>query len=204
MALTTIARILQAAGCATARRDRPPGAPAAPLRSPAARLHDPARPDGLRRLAGTPQGTEVSRVLVVSRLDAAGAMRSPRLSILTAPGEREPRAAFSADPMSDESPLIRSLRAAVAAAPEDVPLRLHFTELLLAEGRHDEAVTQAAVNPELPPSPSLHDHPKRPQGTTSLTKDIETPPGFHGNLAQPHYRRPPPRGEHQHRRQPST
>ncbi|MFE2144373.1 AAA family ATPase [Streptomyces sp. NPDC059456] len=47
--------------------------------------------------------------------------------------------------MSDESPLIRSLRAAVAAAPEDVPLRLHFAELLLAEGRHDEAVTQAAV-----------------------------------------------------------
>ncbi|WP_405681056.1 hypothetical protein [Streptomyces sp. NBC_00048] len=32
MALTTIARTLQAAGCATARRDRPPGAPAAPLR----------------------------------------------------------------------------------------------------------------------------------------------------------------------------
>ncbi|MEU8525461.1 MULTISPECIES: AAA family ATPase [Streptomyces] len=47
--------------------------------------------------------------------------------------------------MSDESPLIRSMRAAVAAAPEDVPLRLHFTELLLAEGRHEEAVTQAAV-----------------------------------------------------------
>ncbi|MFF5445643.1 tetratricopeptide repeat protein [Streptomyces sp. NPDC012888] len=47
--------------------------------------------------------------------------------------------------MSDDSPLIRSLRAAVAAAPEDVPLRLHFAELLLAEGRHDEAVAQAAV-----------------------------------------------------------
>ncbi|MFJ5551670.1 AAA family ATPase [Streptomyces sp. NPDC093225] len=47
--------------------------------------------------------------------------------------------------MSDESPLIRSLRAAVTAAPEDVPLRLHFAELLLAEGRHDEAVVQAAV-----------------------------------------------------------
>ncbi|MER6256336.1 tetratricopeptide repeat protein [Streptomyces sp. NPDC001584] len=47
--------------------------------------------------------------------------------------------------MSDESPLIRSLRTAVAAAPEDVPLRLHFAELLLAEGRHDEAVVQAAV-----------------------------------------------------------
>ncbi|MFI8966000.1 AAA family ATPase [Streptomyces sp. NPDC053493] len=47
--------------------------------------------------------------------------------------------------MSDESPLLRSLRAAVAAAPEDVPLRLHFAELLLAEGRDDEAVSQAAV-----------------------------------------------------------
>ncbi|NML49160.1 AAA family ATPase [Streptomyces sp. R302] len=47
--------------------------------------------------------------------------------------------------MSDESPLIRSLRAAVAAAPGDVPLRLHFAELLLAEGRGDEAVTEAAV-----------------------------------------------------------
>ncbi|MER5306481.1 tetratricopeptide repeat protein [Streptomyces sp. NPDC002773] len=47
--------------------------------------------------------------------------------------------------MADESPLIRSLRAAVAAAPGDVPLRLHFAELLLAEGRNDEAVTEAAV-----------------------------------------------------------
>ncbi|MFH9722073.1 ATP-binding protein [Streptomyces sp. NPDC017254] len=47
--------------------------------------------------------------------------------------------------MADESPLIRSLRAAVAAAPDDVPLRLHFAELLLAEGRNDEAVAEAAV-----------------------------------------------------------
>ncbi|MFF5917482.1 AAA family ATPase [Streptomyces flavochromogenes] len=47
--------------------------------------------------------------------------------------------------MADESPLIRSLRAAVAAAPGDVPLRLHFAELLLAGGRNDEAVAEAAV-----------------------------------------------------------
>ncbi|WP_345283352.1 ATP-binding protein [Streptomyces gulbargensis] len=47
--------------------------------------------------------------------------------------------------MADESPLIRSLRAAVAAAPGDVPLRLHFAGLLLAEGRNDEAVAEAAV-----------------------------------------------------------
>ncbi|MFF2776603.1 ATP-binding protein [Streptomyces sp. NPDC058052] len=47
--------------------------------------------------------------------------------------------------MADESPLLRSLRAAVAAAPGDVPLRLHFAELLLAEGRNDEAVAEAAA-----------------------------------------------------------
>ncbi|WP_329278644.1 ATP-binding protein [Streptomyces sp. NBC_00691] len=47
--------------------------------------------------------------------------------------------------MADESPLIRSLRAAVAAAPGDVPLRLHFAELLLSEERNDEAVAEAAV-----------------------------------------------------------
>ncbi|WP_066942574.1 ATP-binding protein [Streptomyces lushanensis] len=47
--------------------------------------------------------------------------------------------------MSDESPLIRSLRAAVAAAPDDVPLRLHLAELLLAAGHAERAVTEAAV-----------------------------------------------------------
>ncbi|WP_256103372.1 26S protease regulatory subunit [Streptomyces sp. ODS05-4] len=47
--------------------------------------------------------------------------------------------------MSDDSPLIRSLRAAVAAAPGDVPLRLHLAELLLAAGRGDEAVAEAAA-----------------------------------------------------------
>ncbi|MGO4756107.1 tetratricopeptide repeat protein, partial [Streptomyces sp. 2MCAF27] len=44
--------------------------------------------------------------------------------------------------MSDDSPLIQSLRAAVAAAPGDVPLRLHLAELLLTAGRHDAAVTE--------------------------------------------------------------
>ncbi|MGW7450018.1 ATP-binding protein [Streptomyces sp. NPDC054787] len=44
-----------------------------------------------------------------------------------------------------ESPLIRSLRTAVAAAPEDVPLRLHLAELLLSAGLHDAAVTEVAA-----------------------------------------------------------
>ncbi|GHA40557.1 cell division control protein 48 CDC48 [Streptomyces spiroverticillatus] len=47
--------------------------------------------------------------------------------------------------MSDESPLISSLRAAVAAAPGDVPLRLHLAQLLLEAGHSDAAVTEAAV-----------------------------------------------------------
>ena len=45
--------------------------------------------------------------------------------------------------MSD-TPLIRSLRAAVQAAPEDVTLRLHLAEQLLAAGGVDEAVGEAA------------------------------------------------------------
>ncbi|MEU7901641.1 ATP-binding protein [Actinoplanes sp. NPDC049118] len=44
--------------------------------------------------------------------------------------------------MSDA--LIDSLAAAVAARPDDLPLRLHLAELLLAAGRHGEVVGHAA------------------------------------------------------------
>uniref|UniRef100_A0AAU2VV58 ATP-binding protein n=1 Tax=Streptomyces sp. NBC_00008 TaxID=2903610 RepID=A0AAU2VV58_9ACTN len=47
--------------------------------------------------------------------------------------------------MSDDSPLIQSLRTAVTAAPADVPLRLHLAQLLLEADRSDEAVAEAAV-----------------------------------------------------------
>ncbi|MEV2243761.1 ATP-binding protein [Streptomyces sp. NPDC049970] len=47
--------------------------------------------------------------------------------------------------MPDASPLIQSLRAAVAAAPADVPLRLHLAQLLLEAERFDDAVAEAAV-----------------------------------------------------------
>jgi AAA+ superfamily predicted ATPase len=43
-----------------------------------------------------------------------------------------------------DTPLLRSLRAAVAANPDDVPLRLHFAELLLDADIPDEAVTHIA------------------------------------------------------------
>ncbi|MFH9068699.1 ATP-binding protein [Streptomyces alboflavus] len=47
--------------------------------------------------------------------------------------------------MPVESPLIQSLRTAVAAAPDDVPLRLHLAALLLDAGHGDAAVAEAAV-----------------------------------------------------------
>ncbi len=46
--------------------------------------------------------------------------------------------------MPDDA-LISSLRAAVAAAPADAPLRLHLAELLLGAGRNSEAVSEAAI-----------------------------------------------------------
>jgi SpoVK/Ycf46/Vps4 family AAA+-type ATPase len=47
-------------------------------------------------------------------------------------------------PLASEA-LLRSLRAAVAAAPDDVSLRVHLAELLAAAGERDEAVRHAAA-----------------------------------------------------------
>ncbi|WP_037576526.1 ATP-binding protein [Phaeacidiphilus oryzae] len=48
-------------------------------------------------------------------------------------------------PDASEPPLLASLRTALNAAPGDVPLRLHLAELLLGEGRADEAIAEAAI-----------------------------------------------------------
>jgi SpoVK/Ycf46/Vps4 family AAA+-type ATPase len=45
----------------------------------------------------------------------------------------------------DTDPLLRSLKTALAAAPDDVPLRMHLAELLDRGGHRDEAVRQAAA-----------------------------------------------------------
>jgi SpoVK/Ycf46/Vps4 family AAA+-type ATPase len=50
-----------------------------------------------------------------------------------------------------EDALISSLGAAVEAAPEDVPLRVHLAELLLTAGRSDEAIQHAAAALALDP-----------------------------------------------------
>ncbi len=42
-------------------------------------------------------------------------------------------------------PLLSSLAAAVAANPDDLPLRLHYAQLLLADGQAFEALTEAAT-----------------------------------------------------------
>ncbi|WP_411110069.1 ATP-binding protein [Streptomyces sp. c-19] len=83
--------------------------------------------------------------------------------------------------MADESPLIRSLRAAVAAAPGDVPLRLHFAELLLSDGRNDEAVAEAAVALQHAPGDAdaralMMRAMGMPQATAPTTSAEPTPP----------------------------
>jgi AAA+ superfamily predicted ATPase len=56
--------------------------------------------------------------------------------------------------MNEDTPLLRSLRAAVTASPDDVPLRLHLAQLLLDAGLPAEAVIHcAAVLQRVPGSP---------------------------------------------------
>lgn len=58
--------------------------------------------------------------------------------------------------MSEDTPLLRSLRAAVAASPDDVPLRLHLAELLINAGLPAEAVTHvASALQRVPNSPEV-------------------------------------------------
>ncbi|MEU0629539.1 ATP-binding protein [Streptomyces sp. NPDC005989] len=76
--------------------------------------------------------------------------------------------------MSDDPPLIHSLRTAVAAAPADVPLRLHLAQLLLEADRSDEAVAEAAV--------ALQQAPGDAQARGLMARAMGAPPP---SLAQP-------------------
>lgn len=69
--------------------------------------------------------------------------------------------------MPEESPLIQSLRTAVAAAPTDVPLRVHLAELLLDAGHHEAAITEAAV--------ALQHAPADPQVRNLMTRTMGAP-----------------------------
>ncbi|MBW1600432.1 26S protease regulatory subunit [Streptomyces sp. JJ38] len=70
--------------------------------------------------------------------------------------------------MTEDSPLIQSLRGAVAAAPDDVPLRLHLAELLLAAGRASEAVAEVAV--------ALQHAPDDGSARALMTRAVGAPP----------------------------
>jgi AAA+ superfamily predicted ATPase len=54
--------------------------------------------------------------------------------------------------VSPDDPLIASLRAAVDARPQDVPLRLHLAQLLLDAGATDDAIGQIAAALQREPS----------------------------------------------------
>ncbi|MCH0543387.1 ATP-binding protein [Streptomyces sp. MUM 203J] len=78
--------------------------------------------------------------------------------------------------MSDDSPLIRSLRTAVEAAPGDVPLRLHLAELLLNAGRQDAAVAEAAVALQhAPGDPAARELMGRAMGAPPVTPPVSEP-----------------------------
>lgn len=66
-----------------------------------------------------------------------------------------------------ESPLIASLRSAVAAAPDDVPLRVHLAELLLGAGDTSGAVEQAAA--------ALQRDPTSQQARQVMTRAVGAP-----------------------------
>ncbi|MFG2531247.1 ATP-binding protein [Streptomyces sp. NPDC048516] len=87
--------------------------------------------------------------------------------------------------MSAESPLVQSMRAAVAAAPDDVPLRLHLAELLLTAGHGDAAVEEVSVALQHAPADvqarelmvrALTDAPATMPGEAALPASPQAPP----------------------------
>ncbi|MEW2387057.1 tetratricopeptide repeat protein [Streptomyces venezuelae] len=94
--------------------------------------------------------------------------------------------------MPEHSPLIQSLRTAVAGAPDDVPLRLHLAELLIAGGHHDEAVSEAAVALQhAPGDPQARElmaramgAPQPPQAPQPPAESQAPPAGFNWKAAE--------------------
>lgn len=68
-------------------------------------------------------------------------------------------------------PLIASLRVAVETSPDDVPLRIHLAQLLVASGNRDEAVRHAAA--------ALQRDPTNPAALTLIASAAD--PGFAGD-----------------------
>jgi SpoVK/Ycf46/Vps4 family AAA+-type ATPase len=76
-----------------------------------------------------------------------------------------------------DSPLIESLTAAVQGRPDDVPLRLHLTQLLLDAGRQAEAISHAAQALQYAPdSPAARELMARAIGTPAQPSPPPTAP----------------------------
>jgi SpoVK/Ycf46/Vps4 family AAA+-type ATPase len=76
----------------------------------------------------------------------SGSPRTDRLiATITEADELKERRAPPEDNRVELDPLLASLHTAVEAAPDDLPLRLHFAQLLANAGRRDDAVRHAAV-----------------------------------------------------------
>jgi SpoVK/Ycf46/Vps4 family AAA+-type ATPase len=72
--------------------------------------------------------------------------------------------------------LISSLGAAVEASPDDVPLRVHLAELLVAAGRNDEAIRHAAAALGVDPSSaSARAVMQQAMGTVAAEPDTSSP-----------------------------
>jgi AAA+ superfamily predicted ATPase len=100
--------------------------------------------------------------------------------------------------MESEPAVLESLRNAVAAMPDDVPLRLHLASLLLRAGQRDEAVRHlGAVLQRDPgnttalamltaPDPAAGQHPSAPAGPSVSPE--RTPPAPPGPTSSPDVR----------------
>jgi SpoVK/Ycf46/Vps4 family AAA+-type ATPase len=85
-----------------------------------------------------------------------------------------------------ETPLIRSLRAAVEAVPGDVTLRLHLAEQLLVAGDREGAAEQAATALGYEPtSPQAREVLNRALGTPGEARKTEPAGLEHGGVAEP-------------------
>lgn len=95
----------------------------------------------------------------------------------------------SAHPEPAGNPLIDSLLHAVAARPEDVPLRLHVAELLIDAGRRPEAIQHCAA--------ALQADPSHPAAQQLMARACAAPPPESAQPASPQPPSPqPPAPQH--------
>lgn len=137
------------------------------------RSHDDDAPTA----AVTTPGRDTERRTRTGGLTGGG---EPGQGIMEDPGRTGTTISAGVDGV-DSTGLIASLRQAVAAAPEDVALRLRLAELLLDSGDLDGAITEASILLRLDPASvvaralmirALGETPLSPTGTAADEDDV--------------------------------